>query len=182
MTILLRDYQPSDADVVNTLVHLAFEQYRHAYTDWSAFSASFGRMVQSAHESEIIIAEVNGATAGAVAYVGPYQPKRSFYPSEWPVVRMLVVDPAWRGLGTGRALTQECIRRAERDRAPVIALHTSKLMNVALPMYERMGFTLERELPAIFGVSYGLYVRRLSALPTVPPDVPAAASCHQGRG
>jgi len=37
--------------------------------------------------------------------------------------------------------------RAERDGAPVIALHTSPIMTVALPMYRRMGFELYYDVP-----------------------------------
>ena len=54
---------------------------------------------------------------------------------------MLVIDPGARGRGLGRLLTEECVRRARRDGAPTVALHTSPIMEVALPMYLRMGFT-----------------------------------------
>jgi ribosomal protein S18 acetylase RimI-like enzyme len=106
---------------------------------------------------------MSGRVVGAVAYVGPRQPKPSFYPSEWPMVRMLVVEPSHRGLGIGRALTEECIRRAVRDGPPLIALHTSSIMSVALALYERMGFRREREIPPILGVPYALYVKHLGA-------------------
>ena len=107
------------------------------------------------------MAEAQGSVVGAVGYVGPGRPKRAFYPPEWPIVRLLVVEPGHQGMGIGCALASECIQRARRDGAPVIALHTSPLLSIALPMYERMGFRLERELPAIFGVPYGLYVKNL---------------------
>jgi ribosomal protein S18 acetylase RimI-like enzyme len=161
MNYRLRGYRPADAEDVNTIVLAAFSPYRSAFSDWPAFSAGLGQLVQLAHESEVIVAEAQGSIVGAVGYVGPGKPKRPFYPPEWPIVRMLVVEPGHQGMGIGRALTSECIQRARRDGAPVIALHTSPLMNIALPMYERMGFQLERELPAIFGVPYGLYVKRL---------------------
>lgn len=158
---LLRDFQAADAAAVDAVVLEAFAEFRHAYADWPAFSRNLGQMVAMAGASEIIVAESQGEVVAAVAYVAAGQPKRDFFPQEWPIVRMLVVRPGCRGSGIGRALTQECIRRAERDGAPVIALHTSQLMQVALPMYERMGFRLERELPAIFGVPYGIYVKPL---------------------
>ena len=85
---------------------------------------------------------------------------------------MLVVAPLSRGVGIGRALTEECIRRARRDRAPLIALHTTPIMKVALPMYERMGFNHQREAPPIFGVPYDIYVKRLTAQPDAPADGP----------
>ena len=74
---------------------------------------------------------------------------------------MLVVDPAARGLGTGRALTEACVARARRDHAPEIALHTSPIMTVALPMYLRMGFVRVRDAPPLFGVPYAIYMKSL---------------------
>ena len=67
------------------------------------------------------------------------------------------------GHGIGRALTEECIRRAERDDAPAIALHTSPIMEVALPMYLRMGFEFVRAVTPIHGVPYGVYRMHLRA-------------------
>jgi GNAT superfamily N-acetyltransferase len=58
---------------------------------------------------------------------------------------MLVVDPASRGGGLGWGLTEECIDRARRGGSPVIALHTSPIISVALPMYLGMGFRPVRE-------------------------------------
>lgn len=79
---------------------------------------------------------------------------------------MLVVSPKARGAGVGRALAQECLARARRDKAEVFALHTSPIMTVALLMYERMGFRFLRDAPAIHGVPYGIYVKSLSLSPT----------------
>ena len=79
----------------------------------------------------------------------------------WPVIRSLVVDPKNRGAGVGRALTQECIKRARRDRSPVIALHTSAIMKVALAMYLRMGFEWHHDAPAVYGVPYAVYLKKL---------------------
>jgi ribosomal protein S18 acetylase RimI-like enzyme len=75
---------------------------------------------------------------------------------------MLVVDPAQRGNGVGRALTEECVRRAGRDGATVIALHTSPIMTVALSMYRRMGFERLRDAPPIYGVPYAVYGKTLA--------------------
>ena len=74
---------------------------------------------------------------------------------------MLVVDPEFRGKGIGRALSKECIARAKRDGSPIIALHTSPIMTVALPMYLRMGFVKAYDAPPIFGVAYAVYTKSL---------------------
>ena len=45
--------------------------------------------------------------------------------------------------------------------APVIALHTSPIMTVALPLYLRMGFVKAYDVPPIFGVPYAVYTKAL---------------------
>lgn len=178
MSYLVRDFQLDDAESVNRLALLAFEQFRDAYSDWAAFSRNVGNMTSLAASGELIVATIEGRIVGAVVYVGPHKPKREFFAVEWPILRMLVVEPSSRGLGIGRALTEECIDRARRDGALLIALHTSPIMEVALPMYERMGFRYERAAPSIFGVSYGIYIKRLHAQRGAPADVPPS----RGRG
>jgi GNAT superfamily N-acetyltransferase len=160
---LLRDYVTTDKLSVNEIIMKAFDQYRTSYTDWPTFSKRLVQMTENSGQSEIIVAEHKGAVVGAVAYVHANQPKPDFYPAEWPMVRMLVVDPSQTGFGIGRALTEECIQRAIRDESPLIALHTSPIMQVALPLYLRMGFRHEREIPPVFGVPYALYVKELNA-------------------
>jgi GNAT superfamily N-acetyltransferase len=159
----LRDFRSDDAEAVNELARAAFHELRDHYNDWPALSRNIGNMASLAESGELIVATIHEEPVGAVAYVGPGKKKREFFPIEWPILRMLVVAPAHRGKGIGRALTTECIRRAQRDGAPLIALHTTPIMKVALPMYERMGFKYWREAPPIFGVPYGIYVKELAA-------------------
>lgn len=157
----IRDFQPNDAKQVNSLALRAFEQFKGLYQDWPGFQAKIGNMSGLANVGEIIVAEVEGRIVGAVVYVGPNASKAEFFRTEWPIMRMLVVDPDFRACGIGRTLAQECIRHAKRDGASIFALHTSKLMGVALPMYLRMGFKWVSDAPAIHGVDYGIYVKEL---------------------
>lgn len=61
-------------------------------------------------------------------------------------IRLLAVDPRFRGMGVGRALTDACIRRArERGHANVV-LHTTQAMQTAWKMYEGMGFRRAKDL------------------------------------
>ncbi|HCI13041.1 MAG: GNAT family N-acetyltransferase [Gallionellales bacterium GWA2_60_142] len=146
---------------VNALALSAFEQFKDAYQDWPALRTKIGNMSALANVGEIIVAVVEGQIVGAVAYVGPGAPKAEFFRLEWPIMRMLVVAPDSRGHGVGRTLAEECLRRAKRDQASVFALHTSELMQVALPMYQRMGFKWVASAPPIHGVEYGVYVKEL---------------------
>jgi ribosomal protein S18 acetylase RimI-like enzyme len=154
----LRDFRAADAPQVNRLALAAFEQFKAHYSDWAAMAESVGRMTALAENAEIILAERDDKIIGAVAYVAPGRPKPSCFDIGWPIIRMLVVSPASRGSGAGRALTEECLRRARRDGSPVIALHTSPFMTVALSMYVRMGFERLHEGPPIFGAPSAVYL------------------------
>ena len=158
----LRDFRAADAPQVDRLALAAFEQFKAHYSDWPAMAASLGRMATLVENGDIILAEHGDQIIGAVTYVAPGRPKPSCFDVGWPIIRMLVVDPDSRGLGAGRALTEECIGRARRDGSPVIALHTSPFMTVALSLYARMGFELLREGPFVFGAPTAVYLKRLS--------------------
>lgn len=160
--IRLRDFAPADAQRINKLAVTAFEQFKDAYTDWPIFQSSISAMSALADTGEIIVAECGSDIVGAVAYIGPGSKKAAFFRPEWPVMRMLVVSPQARGQGVGKALAVECLARATRDGADSFALHTSELMHVALPMYQRMGFRWLGPAPDIHGVKYGIYLKELN--------------------
>ena len=159
--IRLRDYQSSDAENLNRIAVSAFDQFRNHYSDWPAMRAGLSKTSDLGVSGEVIIADLQGAFAGAVAYFGPNSQKAAFFDQRWPIIRMLVVDPAFRGKGIGRALSDECVARARRDGSPIIALHTSPIMSVALPMYLKMGFAKAHDAPPIFGVPYAVYTKAL---------------------
>lgn len=161
MVFQLRAFQPDDAEAVNRVALAAFEEYRSEYDDWSSFSAIIGQMAFLSENGELIVACLDEQIVGAVVYVGPNQTKSPYFKADWPILRMLVVMPEYRGKGIGRALTEACIQRARRDGSVVVALHTTPIMSVALGLYERMGFRFYAEAPDIFGVPYGIYLKEL---------------------
>jgi GNAT superfamily N-acetyltransferase len=158
--IRVRDYAP-DADDVNRIAVAAFGQFSDQYLDWPATLAGLSKTSDLSTDGEVIVVECENRLAGAVAYFGPNRRKAAFFDQRWPIIRMLVVDPAFRGNGIGRILSSECIARAKRDGSPVIALHTSPIMSVALPMYLRMGFAKAYDAPPIHGVPYAVYTKAL---------------------
>jgi len=155
---VIRDYVRADRAAVNAVALAAFAQYAGDYEDWPTFSAGIGRMADLAADGDLLVAERAGRVAGAVVHVGPGRPRSAIFPADWSVIRMLVVDPAARGGGIGRALVAATLDRARHAQAPAIGLHTSPIMASALRMYEAIGFVREHDLPPNRGVPYARYV------------------------
>jgi ribosomal protein S18 acetylase RimI-like enzyme len=156
--IVIRDFRPADRDAVNAVALAAFAQYAGDYDDWPAFRAGIARMADLADDGDLLVAECGGTVVGAVVHVGPGRPRSAIYPDDWSVLRMLVVDPAWRGGGVGRALVGAALERSARAGAPAIGLHTSPIMTAALRLYASLGFVREHDLAPIRGVPYARYV------------------------
>ena len=57
-----------------------------------------------------------------------------------PEVGLLSVPPALRGQGIGKALMDECARRARAAGSTVLTLHTMEMMTGAMAMYDAIGF------------------------------------------
>ncbi|ALK96581.1 hypothetical protein AB595_13485 [Massilia sp. WF1] len=163
--MLVRPYDARDREAVNAVARAAFAQYAGDYEDWPGFIEGIGRMAALAADADLLVAEQEGVVVGAVAHVGPGRPRAPFFPAEWSVIRMLVVDPARRGQGAGRALVAGCLRLAYEAGAPAVGLHTSPIMASALRMYEALGFVRDRDLPPIRGVAYGRYVLAAALIP-----------------
>jgi ribosomal protein S18 acetylase RimI-like enzyme len=162
----VRPYRETDRDAVNAVARAAFAQYSPEYADWPSFIDGIGRMAELAAHADLLVAERDGKIIGAVAHLGPGAPRAAFFPDEWSVIRMLVVDPAQRGQGAGRALVAGCLRLAMASGAPAVGLHTSPVMASALRLYEAVGFTRDSDLPAIRGVPYGRYVLAAGNIPS----------------
>ncbi len=158
----LRNYTVLDAQKINDLAVLAFDQFKTFYDNWQTFSEKLASFSELSHTAEIIVAEdLNGEILGAVAYVPEETIKAEYFPKNTPIIRMLVVNPTVRGLGIGKALSLECICRAKRDNCQNIALHTSSIMSIALPMYLRMNFKEYGKAPDIYSVKYNVYLKSI---------------------
>jgi DNA-binding MarR family transcriptional regulator/GNAT superfamily N-acetyltransferase len=83
------------------------------------------------------IAEMDGAPVGCVFCV-----RRD---DETAQLRLLLVDPAVRGLGIGGRLVDECLAFAKRAAYRRIILWTNDVLADARRIYERAGFTLDEE-------------------------------------
>lgn len=84
------------------------------------------------------------------------------FPANWAYIRMVGVSPHYQGKGIARALTQKCIDFARQNKEVTVALHTSEFMDAARHVYEKLGFTVLREIEPRFGKRYWLYTLNLT--------------------
>ncbi|MFT5593787.1 MAG: ribosomal protein S18 acetylase RimI-like enzyme [Oceanicoccus sp.] len=158
-----RKYIDDDSRKINALALLSFTHFKPHYNDWDSFSRALNKFSELSNVAEIIVATNSDDTIiGAVAYVPANVTKADYFPKDTPIIRMLVVHPDYRGKGIGKSLSEACVNRAIRDSCKSIALHTSAIMTVALPMYLNMGFVKHSEAPDIFGVKYSVYVKDIA--------------------
>lgn len=156
--IVIRDFVDRDSEAVNGVAVAAWAQYSSQFVEWDRLAAFLGSLSGLASQADLMVAECAGTVVGVVGYMSPFRPREAIFPGDWAIVRMLSVAPNMRGRGIGRMLTEACIERARRDRAPILALHTSPVMKSALNLYLRIGFTLKEHIPHRFGVPYAVYV------------------------
>lgn len=104
-----------------------------------------------------LVARLGPFVAGHITYYPPGAFSQFDIGPRAAFIRLLGVDPAFRGRSIARQLTEEAIRLAWSAEAESIALHTNELMLYAQALYRSMGFRLVRQLPDALGLAYVLY-------------------------
>jgi GNAT superfamily N-acetyltransferase len=149
-TLKIRSARKADRHAARKITLSAFHQYAAVMppSRWEGYRENILETLTDVAPAQQIVAEKNGVTLGSVLL---YPPGTAFStPEEGPLtcpeVRLLAVAPEARGQGIGAALMKECIRRAHQGGAACLNLHTTDMMQVAMRMYERMGFVRAPEL------------------------------------
>jgi len=147
----LRDARSADQAAISDLTLAAYQEYAAAIPAlWESYRDNTLATLAEVAPAEQIVAELDGALVGTVllfpagsvvGLINGVEHRR-----EWPEIRLLAVAPAMRGRGVGSALVRECLRRARQSGAAVLTLHTTDLMQVAMQMYERLGFVRAEDL------------------------------------
>jgi GNAT superfamily N-acetyltransferase len=177
----IRGARSGDRDAARKITLSAFHQYAALMPPprWEGYRENILATLADPAPAQQIVAEREGVILGAVLL---YPPGSAFStPDEGPLtcpeVRLLAVAPEARGQGIGTALMRECIRSARRLGAGCLNLHTTDMMQVAMRLYERMGFVRAPELdffpdPSITVKAYRLNLDRLrKAKRAIPPEI-----------
>jgi GNAT superfamily N-acetyltransferase len=141
----LRDASTADRDAIQSVTLAAYEQYAPILGEmWQLYRANILETLADVKSVEQIVAESQDGIVGSVMLFPSgtqvRAPDGRLVTRSLPEIRLLAVVPSARNQGIGLLLTQECIRRARQTGAAAITLHTNDMMNVAIQMYERMGF------------------------------------------
>ncbi len=149
-TLNIRDARPSDRTRALEVTLSAFQEYAALIPSrWEGYRENIRETLSHPEPAEQILAEQDGILMGSVLLYPAETPSESEDAAEtrdWPEVRLLAVAPEARGRGIGAALMRECIDRARRSGAAFLTLHTTDMMQVAMRMYEKMGFVRSSEL------------------------------------
>lgn len=149
--LILRDARDGDGDAIREVTLAAYSVYAPIMGPmWGFYEQNILATLANITPAEQIVAERDGSIVGTALL---YPSGTVFHPPggesatlAWPEMRLLAVAPSAQLLGIGAALVKECIRRAQQSGTAVLTLHTTEMMQVAMAMYERIGFQHAPEL------------------------------------
>ena len=151
--ITIRSGRAEDRAAIEAVTVAAYEQYAAVLPAplWAGYRQNIVATLTAAQPANLIVAEAGGALVGSVllipaggAMAAPGLAASA--PLAEPELRLLAVAPAGRGRGVGRRLVEECMHRSRAAGARTLTLHTTDMMEVAMALYERMGFARAPEI------------------------------------
>ncbi len=123
--------------------------------------ANIGELTKKPNTELLVAVSSDGKVGGGVVYFSDMK----FYGSGGTATleknasgfRLLAVDPSQRKQGIGKLLSEACIQKAKNLKHEHVVIHSTKFMQVAWKMYEKLGFEraedldfMQEELP-VFG-------------------------------
>jgi ribosomal protein S18 acetylase RimI-like enzyme len=159
--LIFREGLPAEKNSLQQLGILSYSQFSQILSpaDWATmhgFLHGDKMWEQLVNNSRIFVCETNNKLVGMAYLVSSNNPTR-IYPADWAYIRMVGVDPVYRGNGIARRLTQMCVDYARQTNEKTIGLHTSEKMRDAIHIYESIGFELYKEIEPIYGMRYFVY-------------------------
>jgi ribosomal protein S18 acetylase RimI-like enzyme len=164
--LIYREGSPGEKKSLQQLGILSYNQFSKILSPagWNTmdrFLNNDDMWDQLVNGSKIFICENKEKIIG-MAYLVPSGNHTHIYPADWSYIRMVGVNPEYRGKGIAKRLTQMCVDYARQSNEKIVGLHTSEKMDDARHIYESIGFTIFKEIDPIYGMKYWLYKLDLS--------------------
>lgn len=123
--------------------------------DYYEMLANIGEIIKKPNTELLVAVSSEGKIAGAVVYFSDMDSYGSggtaTAEKNASGFRLLAVDSEARGRGIGKLLTEACIKKARKDKNEQLIIHSTKFMQVAWKMYEKLGFKRSEELDFMQG-------------------------------
>lgn len=132
----IRDARETELPAMVSLTKAAYAEFRDTSPSsfWDVYMTNIEEAIMRAPDTERVAAFFDGKLVGSVLLC-----YRSFKGDD-PEIRLLAVPPDFRRHGIARQLMDECERRVRRAGKARVVLHTTQLMSIARPWYERSGY------------------------------------------
>ena len=146
-TITIRTIQPGDNAALAKVIRQSLEEFNAHKPGTVYFDRTTDNLydVFKAAGSKYFIAEENGVLLGG----GGIYPTKNLPAGICELVKLYVSNTA-RGRGLGKLLMEKCFAAAKANGYAKMYLETMPELNIAVPLYEKMGFTY---LPGPLGSS-----------------------------
>ncbi len=152
---IIREAKPSEFNEIGNLLVLVYSQLKgfpspEEQPVYYERLQQIGQFTDYPNTKLMVAVTPEGNIGGGVVYFGDM----SYYGSGGTATketnasgfRLLGVDPALRGLGLGKRLTETCIQLARTEKQHQLIIHSTKAMKTAWEMYENMGFVRSIDL------------------------------------
>jgi ribosomal protein S18 acetylase RimI-like enzyme len=147
MAIEVREATPADYGEAGRVTADAYREFiRPGEGDWARYLLRIADVTARANRTTILVATEDGRVLGSLTLEldgrvrdDDDEDQRPLDPGE-AHIRMLGVDPAARGRGVAKALMAESEERARAAGKTFMTLHTTRRMEAAQAMYERLGY------------------------------------------
>ncbi|MBE9139190.1 GNAT family N-acetyltransferase [Nodosilinea sp. LEGE 07088] len=147
---------------LNIVAYVEFASYLPPES-WENMQKNLRNIKARAEVAEFMICHSGNDIIGSVAYCPAGKGDPEIFKPDTASILLLAVHPQHRGKGIAKALTMECIAKARNDKARLIGLFTSELMQSAQHLYRSLGFQQESELPKRYGIRYFRFILPLAS-------------------
>ncbi len=148
----VRKAEDGDREAVLQVTLAAYQEYAAVMPPlhWRLYRENIIATLADTGEAQQLVATLDRQVVGTVLLywqgMAPGEAGSGRPALRWPEVRLLAVDPQWRGRGIGETLMMACIELARLAGAQALTLHTNDMMVAAVRLYLRMGFERAPEL------------------------------------